>query len=200
MHKLFFRLLILASFVCNIGGVMLERYPLAQVASWEASITHRGEGAFPWREWLAEHFQTQLTAETLLIILGALYTLSLIGYVGLFVFSRLGRFVYLSVLVIHIALTLAAGLSVLSPQQQALANIGLILDGALLALAYASPVAVLFQHVKATASVLPSPLDTEATTPQRTPAIFPQPKFAMEEIAQPKLVPTGDAMPPLPQI
>lgn len=189
-HKILFRLLLLASFVCTIGGEVLERYPMAQVASWDASIAHRGDGAFPWREWLAEHYQTQLTAETLLITLGALYTLSLIGYIGLFVFSRLGRFVFLGVLGIHIALILASGLSVLSPEQQALANLGLLLDGALLALAYASPLAALFQHVNSTASVLQSPLVDE-------PPASPEPAV---NLPQPKFVPAGDAMPPLPQI
>jgi hypothetical protein len=189
-HKILFRLLLLASFLCSISTVMLERYPVAQGAGWESSIAHRGAGALPWREWLAEFFQFQFTAEMLLVTLGALYALSLVGYIGLFVFSRMGRFVFLLVLMIHIALTLASGLSVLSPLEQVLADLGLVFDGALLALAYASPISALFQHVESRVPVSASQGVVEEPVPEMAASMLPKLNRVLAR----------DAVPPLPQI
>jgi hypothetical protein len=164
MAKFMFRLLLLLSLASAVGALWLERMPSTTAAVWSAATAHRGDGAVPWERLLAENTGWEVTPEGLLIGQGALYAAVLLGYLGMFFFSRLGRGLFGMSVLLFVLIGMGSGLAVQSPEQQALIHLGLLTDGALLALAYASPLAELFGGRAARAAEAGLPAEISAGT------------------------------------
>jgi hypothetical protein len=192
LPKFLFRLLALLSLSLVAVGEIAQHYPWLLPSSWLTAPQQPSSEAHLWQRLWAEITGYSWSSDFALLALGAYYALTLVGYLGMMGFSRLGRSVFVVQLLLQLGQLPFGGASGLSaPEQLALISLGHLSHGALLALAYASPLAALFSQ-----QLPPAIASSVATT-------------SSESVAQPppagppgdsRSAATDDAVPPLPQI
>ncbi|MDQ3623258.1 MAG: hypothetical protein M3463_12315 [Verrucomicrobiota bacterium] len=139
-----FRILLVASFIGAFAGLALQ--PLlaphlpqdwTDVMAWDGN-----RGAINFEN---SHPYAMISA---LRVLGAVLILSVVAQIGLFVFWPPARLLYAAAVALSMAFELLVGLSVLPPWDSFFNAVTYACDGAILALAYASPLSERFGAAK----------------------------------------------------
>ena len=134
-----FRVLVVAAPVLATLGIAANYFGAAHVSQdWRDILAWSGDSA--WIPDPSSIWQTQRLLAILVILLYVVIVVAaLVAQVGLFLFWRFARPLALILAVLGEALVLGFGLSIFLPLEQMLYDLCLLSEGAILALAYFSP-------------------------------------------------------------
>lgn len=138
-HKTVFRLLAALSLVAAIASGMMAAYPGDISGDWQTVLEWHGDGSYL-SPVLDNTFASGVGQLALVLGLFAVAT-----QIGIFLFWRFARPSYAVLTAFLILFTLFSGLSVMTPTEAALFELSLLLDGAVLAMSYLSPIKAHFQ-------------------------------------------------------
>jgi hypothetical protein len=141
-----FRVLVVAAPVLAVLGVVANHFGAAHVSQdWRDILAWSGDGA-----WIPDPSSIWQTQRMLAISVVFLYVIvviaALVAQVGLFLFWRFARPLAVVLTVLGEALVLGFGLSVFLPLEQVFYDLCLLSEGAILALAYFSPLHARFDQ------------------------------------------------------
>lgn len=143
-HKTVFRLLAVLSLVAAIASGMMAAYPGDISGDWKTVLEWHGDGSYlsPVLDSTFAGGGGQLALLGLALVLGLF---AVATQIGIFLFWRFARPSYAVLTAFLILFTLFSGLSVMTPTEAALFELSLLLDGAVLAMSYLSPIKAHFQ-------------------------------------------------------
>jgi hypothetical protein len=146
--KMFFRVLVGLSLSVAIAISVLAFWPVESSEEWRAVLEWHGNGGIV--EYLSRNFPNGGWAQSVLfLILVVPFGFTVAVQIGMFLFWRFARTGYVLLAALFLVVTLFDGLVVMTPIEAALYNIALILDGAVITMAYLQPIASYFEASKA---------------------------------------------------
>lgn len=145
-HIALFRTLVALSLCLSLASGASELVPPAIPEDWKTLLEWSGnDGVF---EWLSERTNSlsKPKAVGLLILLLAVLGLMVYAQIGIFLFWRKARGAYALVTIGSVILAFFDGLVVVLPSDAALCSLSLLMDGAVIAMAFLPPVKARFEQ------------------------------------------------------
>lgn len=145
-HIALFRTLIALSFCLFLASGASELVPPAIPEDWKTLLEWSGNGGI--FEWLSERRNSLSRPEAVGLLILLLAVLGLMAYaqIGIFLFWRKARSAYVAVTIGSVILAFFDGLIVVLPGDAVLCSLSLLIDGAVIAMAFLPPVKARFEQ------------------------------------------------------
>ena len=148
--KLFFRLLVAASLLFAIAGVLVAEFSGNVSEDWKTLAEWNGHGGIYDRLELC-NLPTNMVGLIAVSALLIAFLLCILGvYLGLFFFWRWARVGNVAVTILFLALAPFSGLIILFPFEAGLYDLTMLCEGAVIALSYTAPIKEYFRPTSAT--------------------------------------------------
>ena len=143
-HKTFFRLIVALSLLVAIGGGVASAFPGDISSDWKAVLEWQGDGEMLMR--LYENIPEKAFTKVLLNVFSvALILFAIATQIGMFLFWRFARPTYAALTLLFVIYAIFGGLLILTPVEVVFYNLVLLLDGAIIAMSYLSPIKGYFE-------------------------------------------------------